>query len=112
MRVRTAGSARELESCEIMLRKAIIRRCVKRKRIPCSVCKGDKVIKSEKRRKLFNQPGLIMPERKYFIISFLFTDRWPEGATIPGPDIASDHSAEDLQPKAGEVSIGSTEMSA
>lgn len=55
-----------------MLRKAIIRRCIKRKRIPCSVCKGDKVIKSEKRRKLFNQPGLIMPERKYFIISFLF----------------------------------------
>lgn len=53
-----------------------------------------------------------MPERKYFIISFLFTDRWPEGATIPGPDIASDHSAEDLQPKAGEVSIGSIEMSA
>lgn len=95
-----------------MPREAIMRRCVKRKRVPCSVCKGDKVIKSEKRRKLFNQPGLIMPERKYFFISFPFTDRWPEGATIPGPDIASDHSAEDLQPKAGEVRIVRIEMSA
>lgn len=53
-----------------MLREAIMRRCVKRKRVPCSVCKGDKVIKSEKRMKLFNQPGLVMPERKSLFLSF------------------------------------------
>ena len=45
----------------------IFRREVKRKRKDCSVCHGNKIIISEKRRNVFNQPGVIMPDRRYLL---------------------------------------------
>lgn len=75
---------------------------MKRKRKICSVCNGNKIIISEKRRNVFDKPGQIMPDRRYFSI-FNVSISWPEGRIPPGPDIASDVSAPDLQPGKGEV---------
>ena len=82
----------------------VIDREVKRKRKTCSVCNGNKIIVSEKRRSVFNKPGLIMPDRRFSFLRKL-NSRWPEGSVIPGPDISPDTSHEDLQPKKGEVAI-------
>lgn len=68
------------------------------------MCHGNRVILSEKRRNVFNKPGRIMPDRRYFqCISISF--RWPEGMIIPGPDISSDVSSPNLKPSNGEVSF-------
>ena len=53
--------------------------------------------------RLFNQPGVIMPDRRFVFQFLFFSFRWPEGCEIPGPDCASDLSSPDLQPKKGEV---------
>ena len=37
------------------------------------------------------------------MLFFMNMHRWPEGMEIPGPDVASDLSAEDLKPSNGEV---------
>ena len=55
--------------------------------------------------RLFNHPGVVMPDRRFAILPIFFIFRWPEGCTIPGPDCASDLSSPDLQPKKGEVSF-------
>ena len=83
----------------------LMRSVCKRKRLPCSVCKGSKIIKSEKRRKLFNQPGLIMPERRYGVLASRSSHRWPDSMAIPGPECAPDCSREEWKPRTGEVRV-------
>lgn len=53
--------------------------------------------------RLFNQPGVIMPDRRFAFECLFISFRWPEGYVIPGPDCAADLSSPDLQPKKGEV---------
>ena len=55
--------------------------------------------------RLFNQPGVIMPDRRFAFEFHFISFRWPEGYEIPGPECAADLSSPDLQPKKGEVSL-------
>ena len=60
----TVGSVKEKGSCSSF---GGMLTCseVKKKRIVCTVCEGNRIIECAKRRNVFNKPGVIMPERRF-----------------------------------------------